>query len=236
MLRIAICDDEAEARDKLRIQLEKQTDDTQEKIVYEFTTGENAVKWIQKHPGEIDLLFLDVEMRGINGLEAAKEIRKFDSQIMITFVTGYTEYVFQGYQVNAMDYLVKPAGKEAVEEVLKRARDVLYKKEKEVYTFHNSDGTYRFELRDIFYFYSEKRLVYVVTEQREYGFYGKLDEVEEKLLHKFIRIHQRYLVNPHHVAHMGSQLVDINEKELPISRSLKEEATRKLALYLIGEG
>ena len=76
MLRIALCDDEAAARDALRIQLEKTLIENTEDIVYEFSTGTGAVSWLQKHPGEIDLLFLDVEMDGLNGMKCAEEIRK----------------------------------------------------------------------------------------------------------------------------------------------------------------
>ena len=66
MLRIAICDDEAEARDALRFLLENILYEGEEKIVYEFTAGKNAAGWLRNHPGEIDLLFLDVEMNGKN--------------------------------------------------------------------------------------------------------------------------------------------------------------------------
>ena len=95
MLRIAICDDEIAARDMLRIQLEKVLVESTEEIVYEFSSV-NAVSWLQKHPGEIDLLFLDVEMDGLNGMETAKKIRAFDKDLSLVFVTGYADYVFDG--------------------------------------------------------------------------------------------------------------------------------------------
>ena len=63
------CDDEQEARDQLRFQLEKSLYETDEEIVYEFSSGETAVRWLKKHPGEIDLLFLDVEMKEMTGME-----------------------------------------------------------------------------------------------------------------------------------------------------------------------
>ena len=66
MLRIAICDDDINARDALRIQLESILMEETEKIVYEFVSGQTVVNWLLKHPGEIDLLFLDVEMPGLN--------------------------------------------------------------------------------------------------------------------------------------------------------------------------
>lgn len=104
MLRIGICDDECYARDALRLELEKLLEESEE-IVYEFSGGETAVSWLKKHPGEIDLLFLDVEMRGISGIRAAEQIRGFDTKIQIVFVTGYRDFVFEGYRVQAVDYL-----------------------------------------------------------------------------------------------------------------------------------
>ena len=125
MLRIALCDDEIRARDALRIQLEKILDEETEEIVYEFSTGAGAVSWLKKHPGEIDLLFLDVEMPDVSGMEAAGQIREFDREISLVFVSGYTDYVFDGYRVNALDYVIKPAKKERIEEILKRVRELI---------------------------------------------------------------------------------------------------------------
>lgn len=88
MLRIGLCDDQPDARDALRIQLERVMREDEEEIVYEFSTGAGAVRWLRKHPGEIDLLFLDVEMPGVSGMEAAGQIREFDKEICIVFVTG----------------------------------------------------------------------------------------------------------------------------------------------------
>lgn len=126
MLRIAICDDDINARDALRIQLESILMEETEKIVYEFVSGQTVVNWLLKHPGEIDLLFLDVEMPGLNGMETAERIRKFDKNMILVFVTGYTDYVFDGYRVGALDYVIKPAGKERLYEIMKRVREQLF--------------------------------------------------------------------------------------------------------------
>lgn len=125
MLRIALCDDEENARDALRIQLEKWMDESEDEIVYEFSNGHTCVNWLTAHPGEVDLLFLDVEMGKENGLDAAKKIRTVNRNLLIVFVTGYTDYVFDGYQVNALDYLVKPVSPEKLKEVLLRAKELL---------------------------------------------------------------------------------------------------------------
>lgn len=234
MLRIGICDDELNARDALRIQLEKIMTEGSEEIVYEFSSGGGAVRWFKSHPGEIDLLFLDVEMEGMNGLEAAKQIRQFDGELMIVFVTGYPDYVFDGYLVNAMDYIMKPAETERLRALMNRVRRTLYEKQESNYTFKNMDGTFRFPLSDISYFYSEKRKVFCVSRGKEYAFYGKLDDVEKELSDRFVRIHKRYLVNPQRVVQMGADFVTIDERQLPISRAMKESAAAGLAKSMLG--
>lgn len=238
MLRIGICDDQPEARDTLRFQLEKILREGSEQIVYEFSTGESTVRWLEKHPGEIDLLFLDVEMKGISGMEAAGRIRKFDKELCIVFVTGYTDYVFDGYKVDALDYIIKPVGTGRLSEVLGRVREKIFDKKDETYVFKNSEGAYRIPLESISYFYSDKRKVNVVLKGKKeaYSFYGKLDEVEKQLSGVFVRIHQRYLVNPRQVAHIGGDSITVDGEKLPMSRNLKEGATVRLAKAMLEGG
>lgn len=237
MLRIAICDDDINARDALHLQLERILMEETEKIVYEFVSGQTAVNWLLKHPGEIDLLFLDVEMPGLNGMETAEKIREFDKNMIFVFVTGYTDYVFDGYRVGALDYVIKPAVKERLSEIMKRVRAQIFSQSEENFVFQNIDGTYRFSYEEILYFYSERRQVTVVTERGDFTFYGKLGEVENQTGGEFVRIHQRYLVNGKKVSHIGNASLLIgegeNETELPISRGLREAASSKLARILL---
>lgn len=234
MLRIAICDDEIDARDALRIQLEKLLIEDSEEIVYEFSSGTNAASWLQNHPGEIDLLFLDVEMKGLNGMETAEKIRAFDEQIIIVFVTGYADYVFDGYRVGALEYLMKPVTEEKLRTLLGRVR--AKSAQEETYTIKNIDGTWRFRLTDILYFYSDKRKVFLVTARGQYAFYTKLDEIEKQLSSHFIRIHQRYLINPAHVDHLGGESVTIHETELPCSRKYRKTVLYRIARAMMGGG
>lgn len=229
MLRIALCDDEQDARDSLRFQLEKTMYEGDEDIVYEFTSGETALRWLKNHPGEIDLLFLDVEMKAMTGMETAEGIRQFDRELLIVFVTGYSEYVFDGYRIGALDYVLKPASQEQVRQVLNRAREILYGKRTKNFVFQNQEGTFRLPLAQILYFYSDRRQVGVVTENKEYLFYGKLSETEEKTDRRFIRVHQRYLVNGDQVEYIGHDEVVIRGKTIPVSRGMREEALKKLA-------
>lgn len=229
MLRIAICDDETAARDALRIQLEKILIEDAEEIVYEFSSGTNAASWLANHPGEIDLLFLDVEMKGLSGMETAKKIRTFDEQILIVFVTGYSEYVFDGYLVGAMDYLMKPVSEEKLRQLIGRVRVKSEQEEPRTFTLKNMDGTWRFRLFDILYFYSDRRKVILVTARGEYSFYARLDEIEKQLSPDFVRIHQRYLIHPAHVDFLNSESVTISGRDLPCSRRYRETALPRIA-------
>lgn len=234
MLRIAICDDETDARDALRFQLEKILIEDAEEIVYEFSSGTNAASWLANHPGEIDLLFLDVEMKGLNGMETAEKIRTFDEQIMIVFVTGYSDYVFDGYHVGALDYLVKPVSEEKLRQLIGRVRTKSAQEESHTFSLKNMDGTWRFRFSDILYFYSDRRKVILVTAKGEYPFYARLDEVERKLASDFIRVHQRYLINPANVDYLGSESITINGQQLPCSRKYRETALSKIARSMMG--
>ena len=233
MLRIAICDDEPEARDALRFQLEKALIEQTEEVVYEFGAGTNAVSWLRKHPGEVDLLFLDVEMDNMDGMEAARQIREFDGNIMIVFLTGYADYVFDGYSVGALDYILKPVTVQRLMELLHRVRVKLEQEENLSFSFKNADGTWRFPLQEILYFYSDRRKVSLVTKDKEYTFYAKLDEIGKKLDGQFVRIHQRFLVNPSRVDYLGGDTVTVGGQELPCSRNYRKQAVKRIARAML---
>lgn len=222
MLRIGICDDELGARQTLRYALEKQLRD--ESTYYEFSSGAGLLTWLEKHTGALDLLFLDVEMPGISGLETAQRLRRAGCGVLLAFCTGYTDFVFDGYTVGAMDYLVKPVKADKLAALLARVREKLEEDAPRTYTLRSPEGLFRVPLRDIRYCASDRRLVTVVTQQREYPFYAKLDDVARELGEGFVRIHQRYLVHVRAVTAVAADHVQVGEQQLPISRSLKHEA------------
>lgn len=233
MLRIGICDDEIGARDALRLLLEHLLREDEGKILYDFSSGEGVVKWLAKHSGELDLLFLDVDLGGISGMEAAKQIRRRDMNLMLVFVTGYADFVFDGYAVGAMDYLVKPIKREKLAQVLTRAQKLLECQRPQTLVIQNAEGLYRIAKNDILYLSSDRRLVKVLTADRVYSFYGKLDEAESSLGSGFVRIHQRYLVRAGAVSKIEKNNVTIGDTCLPISRALQKSAMAALARSMI---
>lgn len=230
MLRIGICDDSAEARIALRAALERALDRRKgEGTFFEFSSGEGLLRWLEKHAGELDMVFLDIEMGELDGMETARRLRAADEGLQLVFVTGYTDYVFDGYSVGALGYLMKPPRPERLDEVLDRGLEARLRDEEKMFLCRSGETVYRIPRKTIRYFLSDRRQVTCVAAARTYVFYGKLDEVERAVGEGFVRIHQRYLVRCASVDRLEGSWVFIGEEALPISRACRAAALAALA-------
>ena len=226
MLRIGICDDVYDARLVLRSALERALEARHiQGQFFEFSSGEGLLGWLEHHAGELDLVFLDMEMGELDGMETARRLRAADAGLQLVFVTGYADHVFDGYSVGALGYLLKPPTAEQLEEVLDRAQAALVRDLDRAYICRSGDTRYRIPIANILYFVSDRRQVTCVTEGRDYTFYGKLDGVAEEVGDGFVRIHQRYLVRSGAVDRIeGSEVVLRDGQRLPVSRSCQQSA------------
>lgn len=234
MLRIGICDDELGARQALGGMLERLLERRDlAHSIYEFSSAEGVLTWLSKHPDELDILFLDIEMHQMNGMEAARQIRKAGSGLILVFVTGYNDYVFDGYSVGALDYITKPADAARLQTVVERALALLHRQEPQTFSLQNTEGMFRVPHSQILYFMSDKRQVILATPQRRYSFYGKLDEVAQNVGAGFVRIHQRYLVNASAVSGVENGCVNIGAEALPISRAMRQSAVAEIGKAIL---
>ncbi|MEI3102341.1 MAG: LytTR family DNA-binding domain-containing protein [Oscillospiraceae bacterium] len=109
MLRIAICDDSQDARLSLHGAVERSLDrQGQQGEIYEFSSR-GLLRWMERHAGEIDLVFLDMEMGELDGMETAQRLRRAFESLQLVFVTAYSDRVFEGYSVSALAYIMKPS-------------------------------------------------------------------------------------------------------------------------------
>ena len=235
MLQIGICDDVRDARFELRCALERILEARAiEAWLYEFTSGDRLLSWMTKNTGKLDLIFLDIEMEGKNGMETAKLLRGADKNLQLVFVTGHPDFVFEGYTVGALGYLMKPTESERLGDILTRAISALHLGASEDFVCRNSEGTYRISKAAILFFSSEKRIITCVTNMRNYAFYAKLDDVEREIGTPFIRIHQRYLINAAAVERIERDVVYIyGGQKLPISRTCQKEAMLALTRAML---
>lgn len=226
MLRIGICDDVSDARLALQSALERVLGPRRcEARFFAFSSGEGLLQWLAHHAGELDLVFLDIEMGQLDGMETARRLRAADLDLQLVFVTGYAEYVFDGYSVGALGYLLKPPKPEQIEDILNRAQAALCRGMEHTFVCRNGDTHYRIPVSRILYFVSDRRKVICVTPEREYTFYSKLDQVAAEVGGGFVRLHQRYLARAAAVERVeGSEAVLADGTRLPISRACFADA------------
>ena len=233
MLKIAICEDDKRYIEDLEWCIRGWAANIGINIkIQRFDGGLPLLSCIEKN-GMFDLVFMDVEMSGMNGLETAARIREQDYITTIIFVSQYETYYREAYNAHPFHFLTKPINKKKLEETMD-AYMVMKKQDVETFTFVVNKARYSIHLKDILYFYSERRHVYAVCKEDKYGFYGKLKDVEKTLEGKtcrFLRIHQSYLVNMRYIKEYHyNELVMYNGEELYIS---KENRKRMRDIHML---
>ena len=233
MLELIICDDETVFRKDLKKTLETELDLSG--ISYkskEFCCAEDMIKELcASKDGQI--FFLDIEMDKLNGMDAARLIRAQNSSAVIIFITSYTDFVFQGYEVKALNYILKPYKNEKILEVLHSALKELELSDDTGLYIEQRTGGIRLPFRTIRYLFSEKHSVHVVTNTDIVTFYGKLNEVETHLPDCFVRIHNRYLINLRYLKAIEKTYAILGQDVLPVSRSCRQELSVAYARYLL---
>ena len=237
MLNIAICDDEKYFRNEIRGILEKHLG--AEGIVCsidDFASGEELTDLgieMQKY----DIVFLDINMDQMDGIDAARKIREKSKDIFIVFVTAYIDYTIEGYKVDAFRYILKNNNmlEGSIEECLDSIRErMAYEVEQREFDFSEGRRTVSLE-RILFVESNLHRLIFHIMEDslKQYTVYKTLDEMEKEFEGKgFIRIHQSYLVNVQHVNSISRYyLILDNGTRLSIPRARYNEVQKLIAEY-----
>lgn len=225
-IRIGICEDMPKELEGQKEMVSRIADRMGWSVeIHGFTNGEDLLWEIEKS-GDKDILLLDIEMKGMNGVETAREIRKNDIRTCFIFISHYDSYCKEIINVQPFAFIDKPVKEEMLEKVLKRAV-MLIPETEECFEYISDRRLCRIPLSQIRYFESNGRLIYLYDKQKQYSFYGKLNQVEETLKNrdaKFIRIHKSYIINMGFVRDFQYEKVIMEEKrELPISKKYRNE-------------
>lgn len=210
MLKIAICDDEQPIRDYLKKLTEKCTDAQ----VHVFAHGEELLS----DPTAYDIILLDISLNQKpdsgkrNGMEVAKKIRE-TSDVIIIFVTALKEYVFEGYDVGAFHYLLKPVDEQKFMEVMDKAISQIKKEKNAQPLIIRMDGNYiKIPVNNIIYAENEARKIVLHTKnmkEETYSFYEKMEVLEQKLGDDFFRSHRGFLVNLREVVRYDNANIEL---------------------------
>lgn len=190
MLRIAVCDDD-EMFGKNVLTLLERTIEIPAEVVY-FQNGNTFLK-----EGEnTDILFLDIDMPEMNGMELAHVLKKKGQAPVLVFLTGLPEYVYDAFETEAIGYLLKPIEEEKFKKVLKRAVQKAEAIKQERYLYIKSNGqVWRILGEDILYVENQGRKLLFHTKDAVFTCYGKMEEYEKLLPDYFFRCHRGYLVS-----------------------------------------
>ena len=198
---IAVVDDEKVIREDICKLIEKQRPESR---VEAFSTGEELLA----SQGRFDIVFLDIQMDGMNGIEAARSLRERQDEIVLIFITGIKEYVFDAFDLYAFQYLLKPLDEKKFAEVLDRAvKEAGRKKEKRGIFIKARNLT--LAQTDILYIESRGKKVEIHTARDEESIeiYAAMDELEGQLGEGFYRCHRAYIVNMAYITEYGGDSI-----------------------------
>lgn len=231
MLHIAICDDEKDFVEHLTGLLLQYSRDTGREI--KITAYYDGMELIEKYDTTIDLIFLDICMKMVNGLHAAERIRQMDENVGTIFLTTLTQYGLEGYKYQATNYIIKPLKyvrlKSEMDKFIRRRQ----KDETPSLVIANDTGKYKVSLKSIRYIETYNRNLMFHTENENIICYKSMKEVEKQLADRsFVRCHTSYIVNLFYVK--GIKKLDIElitGETIPVSQPKRKEFMERLADY-----
>ena len=230
MIRIAIVEDDEIYKEQLIEFLNKFKHDTGESI--EVTAYSDGDEIVQNYTSSFDIILMDIQMKFMDGIAAAEEIRKMDSKVVIIFITSTAQYAIKGYEVDALDYILKPISYFAFSERLKRAIDRMKKRQDRYITINVKGGLQRLKVRHIYYIESQGHNLIIYTKLGELISVGTIKEIEEILSEfHFFRGNRGYLINLEHVDGMQEGCAMVKGEMLLISRSRKNGFMEALMSY-----
>lgn len=232
-MKFAIVDDDVQITKKLNQYIEKF--ELQNNIRIKTVVFFNPVEFIESYCNDYDLIILDIEMPGLNGIETAREIRRLDPNVLIMFVTNVAQYAIQGYEVEAIDYVLKPVSFPDFAMKIQKALRYIDRNYDQKITLNSQEGIVTLKISDIYYIEVIRHYLVYHTVYGQYTVRGVMKEAENLYGHLyFVRSNQCYLINLKYVTSIQANTVKIGTDELQISRNRKKDFMSAFTRYIGG--
>lgn len=233
MLSIAIVEDQAEFANLLLTYIKRYMNETHE--VIEANVFRDGASFIDEYTGGFQIVFMDIAMPYLNGMEAANRLRAMDKTVCLIFVTTLSQYAIRGYEVDALDFLIKPVEYELFRLKMEKARFYLERSAPATYTIFTATGMQKVRLSELVYIESAKHYLLFHTTKEVYKMRGSLKDIAKDFLSKgFANISGSVLVNLSYVDAVKGNDITLGDDILSIARIYKADFMRKLAAFIGG--
>lgn len=234
MIKIAIVDDEPEQSrhlTELMKRYEKEHD-----IAFEITVFENPLEFLDAYDPSYDMVFLDVMMPQLNGIDTARVLREKDSKVLLYFITTARQYAINGYEVEALDYIIKPLDYKEFQLKILKGLSRLQREDAYTILLKQTTGFVRIKPADITYVEVSGHFCTYHTKTGEYRLYDTMKNAEEKLKGKgFSKCNSYLLVNLSYVDAVEKQTVTVYGTPLPISYPKRKAFLEDFNRFAAGE-
>lgn len=233
MYHIAIVEDEAEFSEQLQEYLQQYG--REHDLRFKISVFGDGAEILEDYQPLYDIILLDIEMPKVNGMKAAEQIRAMDADVMLMFITNMANYAIRGYEVGALDFVMKPINyyifSMKMTRVLKRSR----KKSQQDILLTLPDGVKKLNVQQIYYVEVQNRVLSYHTKEGVFSMRGTMQSVEQMLLpYAFAKCNHWYIVNLKHVSEVKKTTVIVAGHELDVSRRNRTAFLKALTAYVGG--
>lgn len=227
-------DDNASYSSQMKAFLARYAEEKNEEIETEFFS--DGLFLVENYQARYDIIFMDIQMKMMDGMEAAEKIRRMDPKVILIFVTNYAQYAIKGYAVRALNYVLKPINYFDFSAVLTESIEQIQHKVETFLMVRQPNGVVRVPASDIYYIESSNHTLIYHTVKKVLETRGTLKELEEKLKNcHFSKCNNCYLVNLEQVKRIEQNQVVVGTDALAISRPKKKAFLEDLTRYMGGQ-
>lgn len=232
-MHIAIVEDDARLQEELRQYVIRYFAGRENQCrISVFSDGDEI---LENYSAAYDLIFLDIQMQRLDGMQTAERIRELDAEVYLIFITNLGSYAIQGYSVNALDFVLKPVNFLMLKQLLQRVEKLLAGKQKKYIPLPTARGMTRLDISLIHYIETDGHAVHIYTEDGDWRVRESMKNMETKLAeYGFYRCNSCYLVNLAHVEQVDGSEVVVAGHPLSISRPRYKAFMSTLTRYIGG--
>lgn len=231
MIKIAIAEDETCYIKQLLEYL--QVYQKERSVELETTVYRDGDQILEDFRSQFNLILLDVEMQFVDGLTAAEEIRKLDENVIIVFISNLKQYAIRGYEVRALDYILKPISYFMLSQTLDKALEEIEKHASRFLLLPIQAGVKKLDIRQLYYVESSGHILHYHAADGVYSVRGNMVDLEVELKDNgFFRCNKGYLVNLQYVESVEDSNCRIHKDLLPIARLRRKAFMEALMLYI----